>query len=50
MLKKRRQKVEIDKLPRRPMFWDSDVKHAKNAPAPGQYKPRIINDKIKGSV
>ena len=45
-LKKRRVKVEIDKIPKRPMFWDADVKHAVNAPAPGQYAPKPIRPKI----
>lgn len=32
------------------MYWDHDVAHAKEAPAPGQYVPKRINDKVKGSV
>jgi hypothetical protein len=35
LIKKRREKVDPSKLPKRPMFMDDDLRRAKGVPAPG---------------
>ena len=37
LMKKRKEKIDIEKIPKRPMFMDEDLKRAKGLPAPGQY-------------
>eukprot|EP00347_Sterkiella_histriomuscorum_P023493 403334436 len=50
-LKKRRVKADTDKITKRPFFTEEAIKETKNAPAPGQYQPKVkLFEKVQGSV
>lgn len=50
-LKERRKTIDRSKIPKRPAFTDEAIRDAKNAPAPGQYMPKVaLFEKVKGSV
>ena len=42
LMKKRRQKIDPAKVPKRPNFLDEDLQRAKGYPSPGQYSPKIL--------
>jgi hypothetical protein len=46
---KRRQNIDRNNLPKRPMFMDEMVNRFKGMPAPGQYTPKRLQT-AKGSV
>lgn len=50
-LKRRRVKVDLTKLPKRPNFTDDAVKDSAHVPAPGQYTTKTeLFKKVQGSV
>ncbi|CDW75861.1 UNKNOWN [Stylonychia lemnae] len=50
-LKERRKSVDINKIPKRPVFTDEAIREKRNAPAPGQYAPKaVLFEKVQGSV
>ena len=49
LVRKRREKVDLEKLPKRPMFMDEDLRRAKAMPAPGQYLPKKL-DSATGNI
>ncbi len=49
LIKKRREKIDYSKLPKRPMFMDQDLARTKHMPAPGIYTPKKER-KVKGNV
>lgn len=49
LTRKRREKVDYTKIPKRPMFMDQDMARTKYMPAPGIYTPKKPS-KVKGNV